>query len=213
MKVLPLFREKEAVYNPEYEKLSRFIFRHYRLFPTSGDGHLGEFFPYAHELIPANGYDFEKYEKRRQSIASVLDGVISGEIPIDDKLIAPSGEKAFTIINGIVHNTNELLESVNLPNDGYISNLPADAIVEVPAVISGHGVNGLAVGELPRGIAAMCRTQIDIQHLVVEAGVKGNRELVKQALLTDPNIPSAEAALKIYDELMDINKPYLPQFT
>ena len=209
----PLFREKEAVYNPEYEKLSRFIFRHYGLFPTSGDGHLGEFFPYAHELIPANGYDFEKYEKRRQSIASVLDGVISGEIPIDDKLIAPSGEKAFTIINGIVHNTNELLESVNLPNDGYISNLPADAIVEVPAVISGHGVNGLAVGELPRGIAAMCRTQIDIQHLVVEAGVKGNRELVKQALLTDPNIPSAEAALKIYDELMDINKPYLPQFT
>src|SRR5690606_23427485 len=130
-----LFREKEAVYNKEYEKLSRFIFRHYGLFPTSGDGHLGEFFSYAHELIPANGYDFEKYEKRRQSIVSVLDGVISGEIPIDDKLITPSGEKAFTIINGIVHNTNELLESVDLPNDGYIANLPADAIVEVPAVI------------------------------------------------------------------------------
>ncbi|MBO1913435.1 alpha-glucosidase/alpha-galactosidase, partial [Microvirga sp. 3-52] len=60
----PLFREKEATYNPEYEKLSRFIFRHYGLFPTSGDGHLGEFFPYAHEFIPDEGYDFEKYEQR-----------------------------------------------------------------------------------------------------------------------------------------------------
>ncbi|MBO1911374.1 alpha-glucosidase/alpha-galactosidase, partial [Microvirga sp. 3-52] len=194
----PLFREKEATYNPEYEKLSRFIFRHYGLFPTSGDGHLGEFFPYAHEFIPDEGYDFEKYEQRRQSIVSVLDGVISGKVSIDDELIAPSGEKAFNIINGIVHNTNELLDSVNIPNDGYISNLPADAIVEVPAIISGNGVNGLALGELPRGIAAMCRTQVDVQHLVVDAGVRGDRGLVIQALLTDPNIPSANAALKIY---------------
>ena len=209
----PLFREKEATYNSEYEKLSRFLFRHYGLFPTSGDGHLGEFFPYAHEFIAADGYDFEKYEKRRQNIVSTLDGVISGEVPIDDKLVSPSGEKAFNIIKGIMYNTNELLESVNIPNDGYISNLPADAIVEVPAVISGNGVIGLALGELPRGIAALCRTQVDVQHLVVDAGVQGDRGLVIQALLTDPNIPSANAALKIYDELMEINKPYLPQFS
>ena len=209
----PLFREKEATYNSEYEKLSRFLFRHYGLFPTSGDGHLGEFFPYAHEFIAADGYDFEKYEKRRQNIVSILDGIISGEVPIDDKLVSPSGEKAFNIIKGIMYNTNELLESVNIPNDGYISNLPADAIVEVPAVISGNGVIGLALGELPRGIAALCRTQVDVQHLVVDAGVQGDRGLVIQALLTDPNIPSANAALKIYDELMEINKPYLPQFS
>jgi alpha-galactosidase len=209
----PLFREKEAAYDSGYEKLSRFIFRHYGLFPTSGDEHLGEFFPYAHELIPAEGYDFVQYEKRRQGVVSVLDGIISGKIPIDNDLIAPSGEKAFNIINGIMHNTNELLDSVNIPNDGYILNLPADAIVEVPAIISGNGVNGLALGELPRGIAAMCRNQVDVQHLVVDAGVKGDRSLVIQALLTDPNVPSANAALKIYDELMDINKPYLPQFT
>ena len=209
----PLFREKEATYNSEYEKLSRFLFRHYGLFPTSGDGHLGEFFPYAHEFMAADGYDFEKYEKRRQNIVSILDGIISGEVPIDDKLVSPSGEKAFTIIKGILYNTNELLESVNIPNDGYISNLPADAIVEVPAVISGNGVIGLALGELPRGIAALCRTQVDVQHLVVDAGVQGDRGLVLQALLTDPNIPSANAALKIYDELMEINKPYLPQFS
>ena len=182
------------------------------MFPTSGDEHLGEYFPYAHEFIPAEGYDFEKYEKRRQRIISVLDGIISGKVPIDDKLIAPSGEKTFNIINGIMHNTNELLDSINIPNDGYILNLPADAIVEVPAIISGNGVNGLALGELPRGIAAMCRTQVDVQHLVVDAGVKGDRGLVMQALLTDPNIPSANAAFKIYDELMEINKPYLPQF-
>ncbi len=208
----PLFREKEATYDPAYEKLSRFIFHNYGLFPTSGDGHLGEFFPYAHEMIDSDGYDFEHYDKRRQNVVKVLDGIISGNVPIDDQLITLSGEKAFNIINGIINNTNELIESVNIPNKGYITNLPAEAIVEVPAIVSGFGVNGLALGELPRGIAALCKQQIDIQHLVVEAGVTGNRNLVMQALLTDPNIPSAKAAQNIYDELMEINKPYLPQF-
>lgn len=208
----PLFREKEANYDPEYEKLSRFLFHHYGLFPTSGDGHLGEFFSYAHEMISTDGYDFENYDRRRQNVVDILDGIIDGTVAIDDDLITLSGEKAFNIINGMTHNTNELIESVNIPNIGFITNLPSEAIVEVPAVVSGKGVNGLALGELPRGIAAMCKGQIDVQHLVVEAGVHGDRELVLQALLTDPTIPSANAALKIYDELMEINKPYLPQF-
>lgn len=209
----PLLREKEAQYDPEYAKLTRFIFRHYGLLPTSGDGHLGEFFPFSHELIASDGYDFDAYEKRRQGIVDTLDGIISGEVPVDDTLISPSGEKAFNIIDGIINNTNELILSVNIPNKKYITNLPTEAIVEVPAVVSGNGVNGLALGELPRGIAAMCKTQIDIQHLVVDAGVSGDRNLVLQALLTDPNIPSANAAMGIYEDLMEVNQPYLPQFS
>lgn len=209
----PIFREKEAKHDPSYEKLSRFIFHHYGLFPTSGDSHLGEFFPYAHEMIHADGYDFKQYEQRRQNVVHMLDGIIGGQIPIDDSLITPSGEKAFNIINGITNHTNELIPSVNIPNQGYITNLPEEAIVEVPAIVSGSGLHALAYGKLPRGIAALCKQQIDIQHLVVDAGVHGDHQLAKQALLTDPNIPSATSALQIYDELMEINKPYLPNFS
>ncbi|SEP79196.1 alpha-galactosidase [Virgibacillus subterraneus] len=208
----PLLIEKEAIYTTEYEKLSRFIFHNYGLFPTSGDSHLGEFFPYAHEMISKAGYDFNKYEKRRQNVVKTLNDIINDEVTIDSDLIKPSGEKAFTIINGIKNNTNEMIESVNIPNEGYITNLPNDAIVEVPSLINGNGINGLTLGKLPRGIAALCKTQIDVQHLVVDAGVNGDRNLVMQALLTDPNIPSANAAMKIYEELMEINKPYLNQF-
>lgn len=209
----PILREKEETYDPEYAKLTRFIFRHYGLLPTSGDGHLGEFFSFAHELIASDGYDFDAYENRREGVVNKLDGIISGEIQIDDYLISPSGEEAFNIIDGIINNTNKLILSVNIPNSKYITNLPTEAIVEVPAVVSGNGVNGLALGELPRGIAAMCKTQIDVQHLVVDAGVKGDRNLVIQALLTDPNIPSAKAAMGIYEELMEVNQSYLPQFS
>lgn len=209
----PLFRLNEEKYDASYQPLTRFLFKHYGLLPTSGDGHLGEFFSYAHEMIPSEGYDFEKYANRRQGIIDILDQIISGQADITENLIIPSGEKAFNIINGMTNNTNELIISVNLPNKGYITNLPVEAIVEVPAIVSGNGIDGLALGDLPEGIAALCRAQVAIQQLVVDAGVSGDKRLVIQALLNDANIPSAKAALAIYDELMIENKSYLPQFT
>jgi alpha-galactosidase len=208
----PEFIEKEKNYDPEFEKLSRFMFHQFGLFPTSGDGHLGEYIPYAHEMMSTKGYDFDADEAGRIEITQYIEKLADPASPLDEDMLAPSGEKAFAIIRGITYNTNELIDAVNIPNDGYISNLPQDAIVEVPAVVSRKGLHGLGMGPLPRGIAALCSGQINVQHLVVDAGATGDRKLVMQALLADPNVPSAEAAVGIYEELMEINKPYLPQF-
>lgn len=208
----PILREKEESFDPGFEPLSRFIFHRFGLFPTSGDDHLGEFFPFAHEMMSTAGYDFERYEQRRRNVVTIVDGIVNGTVPVDDDLITPSGEKAFDIMKGITYNTNQLIESANLPNHGYITNLPDDAIVEVPVVVGGNGLNGLSLGELPRGITAICSAQINVQHLAVEAGVRGDQDLALQALLTDPNVPSAKAALNIFEELMEANRPYLPQF-
>ena len=218
----PLLRECEKGFDPEYEKLSRFMFHRFGLFPTAGDGHLGEYLPFAHEMMSTAGYDFDANERYRAANIKFIEDIGSGAIGLDTKfdfpekggftVLTPSGEKAFAIIRGITYNTNEVIESANLPNDGYITNLPSDAIVEVPIVVSGNGINGLGMGELPRGIAALCQSQINVQHLVVDAGATGNRDLVLQALLVDPNVSSAAAATDIYREIMAIDKPYLPQF-
>ena len=208
----PLLREKEATYDPEFEKLSRYMFHKFGLFPTSGDGHLGEYVPYAHEMMSIDGYDFEQDAKNRKEFNDLVEGLGNGTVELTDELLSPSGENAFNIIKGIWCNTNSYIISANLPNKGYISNLPEDAIVEVPAFVSGNGITGIGMGELPSGIAALCMTQIAVQNLVVDAGATGNKDLVIQALLADPNVPSAKAAEGIYKELMEINKPYLPQF-
>ncbi len=210
--VYPLLREKEKTYKPEFEKLSRYLFRKFGMYPTSGDGHLGEYFPYAHEMMSTNGYDYDQYEIRRRTVAELVERIGNGTAVLDEQLLSPSGEKAFDIIKGITYNTNQLIESANIMNEGYITNLPKDAIVEVPIVVSGSGVRGIGIGELPRGIATLCLNQINVQHLVVDAAVTGSRELALQALLVDPNVPSALAAENIFNELMEINKPYLPQF-
>lgn len=48
-------------------------------------------------------------------------------------------------------------EAVNIPNRGYIENLPHGAIVEVPAVIASEGPMGMVVGTLPEAVAELCR--------------------------------------------------------
>ncbi len=208
----PLLREKEKTFDPEFEKLSRFMFHKFGLFPTSGDSHLGEYIPYAHEMMSTEGYNFQEDEKWRDDSVKLIDGLGDGTQELTPEILAPSGEEAFKIIKGIYCNSNEYIISANLPNNGYIPNLPTDAIVEVPAFVSGNGLTGIGMGELPRGIVSLCLSQIGVQHLVVDAGVTGNTELVLQALLADPNIPSAKAAMGIYRELMEISRPYLPQF-
>ena len=184
----PKFYRKEKEYDSEFEKLSRFMFHKFGLFPTSGDGHLGEYIPYAYEMMSTKGYDFDGDVKYRIENSKYIEDLGNGMAPLDKRVLTPSGEKAFTIIRGITYNTNELIDSVNLPNNGYISNLPSDAVVEVPAVVSGKGIYGLGMGDLPRGIASLCVNQINVQHLVVEAGATGNRELALQALSSTVHI-------------------------
>ena len=104
------------------------------------------------------------------------------------------------------------MPSVNIPNQGCIANLPEDAVVEVPAVVSASGIHGLCLGRLPDGIAALCNTQIAVQKLVVEAAATGSRKLALQAMLADPVVTNADAAEKCLDELLSVHAAYLPQF-
>ena len=123
-----------------------------------------------------------------------------------------SGERGMHIISGIISNSNQMEVQLNLPNTGQISNLIMDAIVETSAIINRDGIRPIKIGKLPDGLAALCNIQIMVQSLVVEAGVSGNIEKAKQALIIDPVINEHESALLAFSELMNVHKNLLPQF-
>ena len=135
----------------------------------------------------------------------------SGREPLPPEPPA-SGERVVAIICAVLSNANLHLPAVNVPNQGFITNLPAGAVVEVPGTASGWGVRGLGIGELPAGIAELCRKQLEVQELVVEAAVTGSRRLALQALLNDPLVTSARAAVAILDELTRLEGSALPAF-
>ena len=48
--------------------------------------------------------------------------------------------------------------------------------------------------------------------LTVEAAVHGDRQAAYQALLAHPLGPSADRVQTVLDDLLETNRPYLPQF-
>jgi len=59
-------------------------------------------------------------------------------------------------------------------------------VVEVPIYVDGNGLHPETIGSLPTQCAALNKTNINVQELVVEAALKGD----KQAALTNCSKPS-----------------------
>ncbi len=208
----PLLQKKALTCDPKFLPLSLELLDKFGLFPSPSDDHIGEYLPYAWEKCGLHGYDFDQADRERRELWKIVTEIARGEMPVDSLLARPSGEIAFDIIRAILTNSNELMPAVNIPNEGCITNLPREAIVEVPALANASGICGLSIGELPKAIAALCEHQVRVQELVVEAAATGSRELALQALLIDPVVHSLEAARKTLDELLWAHAPYLPQF-
>jgi alpha-galactosidase len=208
----PLLRQRHAVYDPSFQPLSRALFERIGLYPSPSDDHIGEYLPFAWEYCGLEGYDFAEAERRRAARWQELVAIAEGRRPVDRREIRPSGELAFPIIAGILSNTPRYLDAVNLPNDGHIANLPKGAIVEVPGVATADGVHGLAMGELPPAVVGWIQAQLAVQELVVEAALTGSRQVALQALLADPVVDSVRAAERVLDELLALERAYLPQF-
>ena len=74
----------------------------------------------------------------------------------------------------------------NVQNNGLITNLPKEACVEVPCVVSANGITPTFVGDLPLQLAAMNASNIYPQLLTIEAARTGNKDLIYQAAMMDP---------------------------
>ncbi len=104
----------------------------------------------------------------------------------------------------------------NVVNNGVISNLPDDAIIEAPGYVDGNGINTPHVGDLPLGCAAVCNVSISVQRLAVEAAVSGDDILLRQAMMMDPLIGAVCNPHEIWqmtDEMLVAQEKWLPQYT
>ena len=78
----------------------------------------------------------------------------------------------------------------NVLNNELIPNLPRKAVVEIPCLVDRNGVQGCHVGDLPEQLAALNRTNINVQLLTIEAALTGSRETVYHAAMLDPHTGS-----------------------
>lgn len=103
----------------------------------------------------------------------------------------------------------------NVMNNGTITNLPDECVVEVPCYVDGNGISIPKVGDLPLGCAAICSQSTWVQRLSVEAAVAGDITLLRQAALMDPltgAVCTPEEIIQMVDEMLVAQAQWLPQY-
>jgi alpha-galactosidase len=193
------------------------LYQTFGLFPSPADPHLAEFLPWFNRDLAWMRQRYGLHvaradlaqrgrERAWQRFLTWADG--GGSL---DDLMGHSGEQAIEIISCITHNRRQRFDAINVPNQGFIANMPEGHVVEVPGEVDGDGFHGERVGPLPDGIAAILSQRGAQVQLAVDAGVKQDRGLAVQAMALDPMTPSIETAEMLVDELILHHAQWMPE--
>jgi alpha-galactosidase len=207
--------EEPAIYGQEPVRID--LLKHFGYFVTESSGHASEYVPYFrktakmvnNELVPRftdpvnNWFEFgrtggylrhchDRVQKFQQEYQSILQDELTSERTHEygARIIAAIETDRAITING------------NVPNDDLIDNLPASCCVEVPCLVDGNGIQPIKIGPLPPQLAALNRTNINVQELIVEAALTGSKDAVYHAVMLDP-LTAAVCTLPQIHELVD----------
>jgi alpha-galactosidase len=207
------------------EDLSPFSWQLLLLFggyPACRDRHVMEFFPhlfagkgsYYGKTPGVDAYSFEATIANGDRVYQEMERLATARGPLPKGYFRHFGgehEQVIEIIENLRAGMPKLY-SANLPNTGQVPNLPAEAIVESPAVTTASGLHPLVQPPLSSGLAGALLTRFAWVEMAVEAALEGSRGKFIQALLLDGAVTSVEMATKLADELLAAHRQYLPQF-
>lgn len=121
-------------------------------------------------------------------------------------------DAAVSLISAI-YNDKKDIHTVNIKNNGTIKGIPDDSVIEVNCIVDKRGATPLALkSPVEQKILGLIQSVKAYEILAVEAAVHGDKNAAIMALANNPLIPSIDTAIKLFDELYELNKEYLPQF-
>ncbi len=177
--------------------LFRQILERFHLLPITSDSHLGEYIPWAYEVVDHKGIlDF--YMLYRASLNMLKPAI---ELKVKERVVP--------IIEGLLGRGEYEEAAVNVMNTGFIPSLPGNIAVEVPARISTRGVEGVAFPEYPKGFAALLRNYAGVYDLTAEAVLQRSKDLAVQALLVNPVVPVCARVPELVDVMIDRQAQWL----
>ena len=224
--VYPLLREKfkdPAIYSapnahwagPDMVRAE--IFKAFGYFNTESSVHMSEYTPYFRKRQEL----FEKYKlkylfddnwiNKRQEENDEFRQLISSNQKFP---IIHSGEYGSIIINSIETGKTSRING-NVKNKGLITNLPEGCCVEVPCLVDKEGIHPSYIGDLPPQLAALNRTNINVQELAVRGIVEKDKTKVFQSILLDPltgALLTIDETRQMVDEIFQAEKEYLKDY-
>lgn len=211
VKKLSRFVLPAALADQLYSPLVVHMVREYGIVPCSVDSHIGEYLPFALDIAGDHTPPVEFFDHLDGYVERLANWAVSTHVPIPFHLAGHSLEEVIPVIAAIWTGTPARIKAVNVPNRGYIPNLPDGSLVEVGATVDGDGVHPDNMPPLVEPIAGYTATQVALQDLVVDSALKGDPDLALKAVIEDPCSPADETACRaIFDELMALQAADLP---
>ncbi len=194
--------------------------KHFGYYCTESSEHNAEYNPFYikskyPELIERYNIPLDEYPRRCINQINAWKNEYQEILSSGIKAHSRSLEYASHIMESIVTNTPYEIGGNVLNTNHLITNLPADACVEVPCLVNGNGVTPCYVGNLPVQCAAMNMTNVNVQLLTIEAAKTHKLDHVYQAAMLDPHTGSEldiDSIKKMVDELIVAHGDWLPKF-
>jgi 6-phospho-beta-glucosidase len=101
---------------------------------------------------------------------------------------------------------------VDIRNDGALPDLPADAVVEIPARIERDGAHPQPLESLPPEMLGLVQQVKAYERLAVRAAIDGDRKVALKALLANPLVGQYPIASALLDALLEANRKHLSRF-
>lgn len=213
-------REERKKGNSKFWDLVRLeMMRNFGYYITESSEHTAEYNPYfiksTHpELIQEFNIPLDEYPRRCIDIIAHWKKMRDEVVNNKSLTHARSWEYGSVIMDAMETNIPAKIGG-NVLNNGFIPNLPAKAVVEIPCMIDRNGVQGIYVGELPEQCAALNRNHINVHLLTIDAALNRKREKIYQAAMLDPHT-AAELTLDqiraLCDDLIEAHGSYLPRY-
>jgi alpha-galactosidase len=210
-----------------FERVRTETMRTFGFFHTESSHHGSEYLPwYRKNAEMVNAYiakrwDYYEISKSYQNVEQqdYLEEMINAPLKLSD-------EYGARIVHSMETDTKRVIYG-NVPNYGapgsdrrvsgahIISNLPREGCVEVACLVDRNGIQPAAYGALPAQLAAINRTNMNVQELAVLGALSKSRDAVHQAIALDPLTGALLTLPQIHDmveELFAAHKPWLPKY-
>jgi alpha-galactosidase len=165
------------------------LMRRLGYFVTESSEHNAEycpfFMPHGAEVIEKYGVPLDEYLRRCDGIVDEFERMKAFSRTDEPMEVRKSHEYGSTIIHSMVTGTPSVVYG-NMPNKGAITNLPNNAIAEVPTLVDRSGLQFTTVGDLPPQLVGYMMPHVTQHELFIRAAMEGRRDHVYQAAMFDP---------------------------
>jgi len=216
----PEIKRRAAAITGKHDDMVRFeVMKRFGCYITESSEHSAEYMPYFikdkyPQLIEDFNIPLDEYPRRCVSQIETWKHR-KAELISDPRLSHERTHEYASYIMEAMETNVPYKIGGNVVNQSLITNLPANACVEVPCLVDASGVQPTHIGALPEQCAALNRTNINVQLMTIEAAMTLKKDALYQAAFLDPHTSSElslDDIVKLCDALIQAHGSWLPAY-